>query len=83
VLQISANPKNHFNSDFLHHQLTKLSMADRDAWWICFINEHFEDYYVKQPQKKRLINWSWNEYPKDFVSDESIQLLSQTIVWLL
>ncbi|AZB31982.1 AAA family ATPase [Chryseobacterium balustinum] len=83
ILQVSANPKNHFNSDFLHHKLSKLSMADRDAWWIRFVNEHFEDYYMKQPQIKRLINWSWNEYPKDFVSDESIQLLSQMIVWLL
>ncbi|KIC61438.1 NACHT domain-containing protein [Chryseobacterium taiwanense] len=83
ILQVCANPKNHFNSDFLHHKLSKLSMADRDSWWIRFTNEHFEDYYMKQPQIKRLINWSWNEYPKDFVSDESILLLSQTIIWLL
>lgn len=83
ILQVSANPKNYFNSDFLHLKLSKLSMADRDAWWIRFINENFEDYYVKQPQIKRLIDWSWNEHPKNFVSDESIQLLSQSIVWLL
>lgn len=83
ILVVTSNPKHYFNSDFFNGVLAPLSMADRDAWW----TQQIHDMYPGNPDNpttiKRIIDWAWTDNNRESLSDESIRLMSQMMIWLL
>jgi hypothetical protein len=79
VLSVAPIPKHFFNADFLHKNLMKVSLPDRDAWWTTYIhNKMYEPTPVK-----RLIDWAWSDEDKGHIADESILLSAKAISWFL
>jgi len=79
VLSVAPIPKHFFNADFLHKNLMKVSLPDRDAWWTTYIhNKMYEPTPVK-----RLIDWAWSDEDKTHIPDESILLSAKAISWFL
>ncbi len=83
ILLVTSHPKNYFNSDFLHNHLWSFSMAERDAWWIPFIHDEYPGYPDEASAIRSMIDWAWTEDKRKNISDESIRLMSQTILWFL
>lgn len=83
ILLITSHPQNYFNSDFLHNHLWRFSMADRDAWWTQFIHKMYPGYPDEVSAIRRMIDWAWTDDNRESISDESIRLMSQTMVWFL
>jgi len=80
LLLVASNPKHYFNADFLHKNLMRYSLADKDAWWSIFISDKYEKDHSSV---KRLIDWAWSEKDKIHISDESIRLTAKAISWFL
>ena len=79
ILSVAALPNHFFNAYFLHENLMKLSLPERDAEWTQFLKYRYnEDSAVK-----RLIDWAWSENEKSHISDESIKLSSIVLAWFL
>lgn len=78
-LTIAPNPDHPFNADFLHRNLMKQGLAERDAWWSIFL---YEEYGEKR-SVDRLLDWAWSETSKTHISDESIRLVGKTLIWFL
>lgn len=83
ILLVTSHPKNYFNSDFLHNHLWKFTMADRDAWWIPLIHNQYPGYSDEISPIRKMIDWAWTENEREDISDESIRLMSQTMLWLM
>lgn len=79
ILLITSYPNHYFNSDFLHKNLMKFSMADRDTWWANFI--HYEYQSNSGGSIKRMIDWAWSENNRENIPNESIRLMAQTLFW--
>ena len=77
ILSVSAIPEHFFNANFLHRNLMRITLPERDGWWTIYLKEHFyEDYAIQ-----RIIDWSWNNNDKSHISDESIKLFAITLSW--
>ncbi len=83
ILQITATPNHPFNSDFLHRYLLRFSMADRDEWWTTYIHHMYPGYKDEATPIRRLIDWAWTDENRMHISDDSIRLMSQTMIWFL
>lgn len=83
ILLVTSHPQNYFNSDFLHSHLMGFSMADRDAWWTQFIHKMYPGYPDEVSIVRRMIDWAWTNNKREHISDESIRLMSQTMIWFL
>jgi hypothetical protein len=79
VLSVASIPNHFFNADFLHRNLMRYSLPERDAWWATYIhNKMYEPTPVK-----RLIDWAWSDEDKRHIADESILLSAKAISWFL
>ncbi|MBK8685641.1 MAG: hypothetical protein IPN26_11935 [Bacteroidetes bacterium] len=58
-------------------------MADRDAWWTQFIHKMYPGYPDEVSAIRRMIDWAWTDDKRESISDESIRLMSQTMIWFL
>lgn len=83
ILLVTSHPQNYFNSDFLHNNLLRFSMADRDAWWTKFIHKMYPGYSDEVSPIRRMIDWAWTDDKRESISDESIRLMTQTMIWFL
>lgn len=83
ILLVTSHPQNYFNSDFIHNHLLRFSMADRDAWWTQFIHKMYSDSSDEVSPIRRMIDWAWTDDKRENISDESIRLMSQTMIWFL
>lgn len=77
ILSVASVPEHYFNAYSLHEYLMAFSMADRDAQWTELLKYKYND----ESAVKRLIDWSWNEADRDYISDESIKLSGITLAW--
>lgn len=78
IISLSSTPEHFFNSEFLHKNLYKKSLAERDGWWtICL-----SGVYDGNSSIKRLIDWAWNDCDKSHISSRSIKLSAITLTWL-
>jgi len=77
----SSNPQHPLNSLFLHEYLSPFSMKDRDVFFIAILNSIYLNEEVNPI--KRLIDWSWSDEDKGYISDESLLLTSITLSWFL
>lgn len=66
------------NGDYLHNKLFPLSMGVRDAEWSIYISTQSDD---ENNYVSRIIDWAWHNEDLKSLSDESIRLLGQTLVW--
>jgi len=83
ILLVTSHPHNFFNSDFLHNYLMRFSMAERDAWWTQFIHRMYPGNPNEISVVRRMIDWAWTDDKRESVSDESIRLMCQTMIWFL
>jgi hypothetical protein len=83
ILLFTSLPKHYFNSDFLHNHLMRFSMADRDSWWTPFIHHQYPSYPDEITSIQRMIDWAWTDDKRENISDESIRLMCQTMIWFL
>lgn len=83
ILLVTSNPGHYFNSDFLHRVLAPLSMADRDAWWTQLIHDMYPGDPDTPTTIRRIIDWAWIDDIRESLSDESVRLMSQTMIWFL
>jgi len=79
LLSVSTNPHHPYNANFLHSILKKYPMADRDAWWSIYLHRDCGNHKAVD----RIIDWAWSNHPKDYVSDEALELCGLTIGWFL
>lgn len=77
LIAVSIRPDHFFNAEFLHRNLLDKSLANRDAWWTIYIHNMY-DY---ETSVKRLIDWSWSDADKSYISDETIRLACITLGW--
>lgn len=77
----SSEPEHPLNSDRLHHYLSLFSMPERDAYWSVFIHNQYNEY-EKNNIVRVLIEWG-EKHPVEYLSDESIRLFSQGLLWFL
>lgn len=83
ILLVTSHPNHYFNSDFLHKHLMRFSMADRDSWWTPFIHNKYPGYSGEVSSVRRMIDWAWTDDNRENISDESIRLMCQSMLWFL
>lgn len=78
IISLGSNPEQYFNSQFLHNNLIKNSLSERDGWWTVYL----KDVYDGNSAVKRLIDWAWNDCDKSHISPESLRLSAIALAWL-
>jgi hypothetical protein len=78
LLTVACNPDHPYNADFLHHQLVKYTVAERDVWWSTFL--HYQ--YGKHGAVDRIVDWAWSSSNKN-IDDKSIRLCGVALAWML
>lgn len=78
---VASNPIHPLNANLMHNYLKNFSMKDRDVWFIPLLNDIYLDYGINPI--KRIIDWSWSDEDRSYVSDESLLLSSIALSWLL
>ncbi|MHA1279852.1 MAG: AVAST type 2 anti-phage system protein Avs2 [Candidatus Helarchaeota archaeon] len=79
LLTVASNPDHPYNADFLHKNLIKFELPERDAWWS--ISLHYQ--YGEQGAVDRLVDWAWSPEDKSHINDESIRLCAIALAWFL
>ncbi|MFT4660554.1 MAG: hypothetical protein ACI9N1_000350 [Flavobacteriales bacterium] len=79
IYTVAAVENNYYNADFLHRNLIRYSLAERDTEWTVFLRSNYDEY----SGINRIIDWSWNtQDDKQHISDESIFLSAIALAWL-
>ena len=80
VLLTLATLRGHpLNAIFLDQRLRKDSMPDRDAWWSIFLHYAWGNH----SSVDRLIHWASSITPDANLDDETVDLCSITLSWML
>lgn len=79
LLTVAVNPAHPLNADFLHQNLLKKELANRDAWWSTFLHEQYKTHGAVD----RLVDWAWSPESKVHIADESIRLCGTILAWFL
>lgn len=84
LLRIATEPEHPFNADFLHRNLMRRELADRDAFWSVFLAEQFVDDAVEVETSpiNVLINWAWDA-DSSKVEDDRVRLCATALMWFL
>lgn len=56
LLTVATNPNHPYNGDFLHKNLMRFELAERDAWWSIFIHRQYGTHGAVD----RLVDWAWS-----------------------
>lgn len=80
VLLTVATLQGHpLNANFLDQRLRKDSMPERDAWWSIFLHHAWGNH----SSVDRLIRWASSITPDANLDDETVDLCSITLSWML
>jgi hypothetical protein len=79
VITLAPIPGHSLNADALHKNLSRLSLADRDAWWSTFIHEQ----YGTQSAIDRLIDWTWSPLREHHMDRDAAVLFATALAWML
>ncbi|MFC2146103.1 AVAST type 2 anti-phage system protein Avs2 [Acidobacteriota bacterium] len=79
LLTVASNPNHPYNADFLHNDLLRFELAERDAWWTIFLNNQYGEHGVVD----RLVEWAWSQEDKSRIDDNSIRLCGIALAWFL
>jgi hypothetical protein len=78
-LTVSTLPEHPFNAFYLDKRLKYDSMAERDSWWSSFIHNSWQNHGAVY----RLVDWASNLTSQNILDDESVELCSITLAWML
>ena len=78
-LTVATNPSHPYNAAFLHKQLIRSNLPDRDAWWSIFVYRQ----YGQHGAVDRLIEWAWSVENKAHIGDDAIRLCCIALTWFL
>lgn len=79
LLTVAILPGHPLNANFLNRHLRKYSMPDRDASWSIYLH----DAWGSQSSVDRLVDWGSAIKPDTRIDNESIDLCSTTLAWML
>lgn len=79
ALSIAGLPDHPLNANTLHKYLRQFTMANRDIFWQEFLTYNYEDHSIL----KRLIDWAWHKESKQYLPDESLELVAIPLLWFL
>lgn len=79
LLRVATEPKHGFNADFLHKNLLRRSMPDRDATWSAALANMYSN--EEENALNALINWAWDGC-LDNVENERLVLCGTALTWL-
>lgn len=79
LLTVATNPNHPYNGDFLHKNLMRFELAERDAWWSVFIHRQYGIHGAVD----RLVDWAWSAEDKSHIADASIRLCGISLAWFL
>lgn len=79
LLTVAVNPDHPLNADFLHRNLLRFELAERDAWWTTFLHRE----YGAHGAVDRLVDWAWSPDDKSHIEDRSIRLCGMALAWFL
>lgn len=77
-IKIATEPSNRFNAAYLHEELSRLAMPERDATWSTYLNWHDE----KNGPVGILINWAWRE-GMGIIGENRARLTALVLGWFL
>ena len=77
LITVASNPQHPFNADFLHKNLFKHELAERDSWWSIYLHDH----YGAEGAVDRLIDWAWHPDDKSHIEDEAVRLSAVALTW--
>lgn len=79
LISISGLEDHPFNANFLHRWLLQHALPRRDAFWTAELKYK----YSKDSTFRNLIDWAWSRTDKNYISDDSIELVATTLCWFL
>lgn len=79
LLLVCTEPENQFNAEWLHGELWKLPMPQRDARWSVFLAE---DDLSESGAVETLIEWAWQVEAGE-VEEQRLRLVCLTLTWFL
>lgn len=79
ILTVATLPEHPLNAIFLDRRLRKDSMPDRDAWWSTYLHEAWKTHGAVD----RLVDWASTVTQQDALDDETIDLCSTALAWML
>lgn len=79
LLTVAQNPSHPYNARFLHRQLIKYDIADRDVWWSTFL--HYQ--YGEHGPVDRLVDWAWSNEDRGKIGEEALLLCAMALAWFL
>lgn len=79
LITVASNPQHPFNADFLHKNLCKHELAERDAWWSIYLHSQ----YGAEGAVDRLVDWAWHPDDKSHIEDEAVRLSATALAWFL
>ncbi len=83
LLKLSTEPKHPWNAEFLHENLIKQKMPERDAFWSTHIaiSDYEEDQGEGESVLRSLIDWAYFSV-LERVEPERIHLCSIVLIWM-
>lgn len=83
ILALSTEPNHPLNAEFLHENLKRRNMGQRDYFWSTHIavSDYEEDEEQPESVTRTLIDWALYA-DLSGVEDERIRLLSYTLLWM-
>lgn len=79
LLTVTIVPDHPYNADFLHRNLMRREMAERDVWWSIFLHRHVGG----EGAVDRIVDWAWSPETRTYADDESVRLCGTTVAWFL
>lgn len=79
LLTVAILPEHPLNAIFLDRRLRKDLMPDRDAWWSIYLHEAWKTHGAVD----RLVDWASTVTQQDVFDDETIDLCSMVLAWML
>ncbi len=78
-LTVATLPDHPLNATFLDRRLRQDSMPERDAWWSIYLHHAWGNH----SSANRLISWASSVTPNTTLDDETVDLCSITLSWML
>ncbi len=79
LLTLAPKPEHPFNAAFLHKNLKRRALAQRDARWSVFLHRNFGSNSAVD----RLIDWALSKQNRRHVTDQAIHLFAIALAWFL
>lgn len=77
LISISTEPANKFNAHYIHAQLIKMTMPQRDAFWSVYLAENGYEHQVET-----LISWALHN-GQERIDGDRAHLAATMLVWFL